>query len=412
MALIMFLIFVTACDGILDVNDPGAIQLEELDDPEMEELIYNGVLSEFQYAFNYLTLTASILSDEVYTDHTNIDHREFALFDIRTTNILNQNTYTFLQKARVSAEDAAERIDGFDSADPLNVAHSLAYAGYSNILLGEHFCEVPINGGPAQPWQDIHQRALGQLEEARSRAQQALDQGHDASRARHIINLAQNGMARAHLQLGNMSQAIAHAQQVEDGFEAFVYRSSNSGRERNINAAQWITSDPWLSVDPRFRNLDDPRVAHIAEPLEGLNANDVYMPYRPRSYQGWSPLINQEINEGTGFIFASSLEARYIIAEASGPNAETLTFVNERREAGNQLPVTLEGDEMMAELRDQRARDFFLTVQRHGDIRRYLDLYGLDYFPTGAYPTGAGIYSNARCFIIPASEITGNPNIN
>ena len=41
---------------------------------------------------------------------------------------------------------------------------------------------------------------------------------------------------------------------------------------------------------------------------------------------------------------ASALEAQYIVAEAQGPTAATLAFVNLRRAAGLQTPVTLAGD--------------------------------------------------------------------
>jgi hypothetical protein len=71
--------------------------------------------------------------------------------------------------------------------------------------------------------------------------------------------------------------------------------------------------------------------------------------------------------------------------------------------------VSLSGDELMAELREQRARDFFFTGQRLGDLRRYAET-GIDLFPTGAYPTGAGTYGDLKCFLVPRSEKTGNPN--
>lgn len=400
------LVLLTSCDGLLKVNDPGAIQSDQLTDPNLEQLIMNGVYSEFQYAFNYLTQTASIFSDEVYTDHTNIDHREFALFDLRPSNALNSNTYTFLQKARVSAEDAAQLFSGFPNANPLNIAEAHAYAGYSNLMLGLHFCAAPINGGPSQTWQQLLERAITNFNSAITAVQ-----GQTGERADRIRNMSRVGTARAYLQLGNNQQAISFANQVPANFEALVYRSSNSSREHNLNAAQWISSDPWLGVDPRFQNLNDPRVRHVPEPRAGLNAQPVYIPYRPRAYQGWTRETPQPIALNTGYIFSSGLEARYIVAEASGPNAETLAFVNERRAFGNQSSVVLTGDALMAELRDQKARDFFMAVHRLADMRRYLDRYGVDYFPTGAYPVGNAAYSNARCFIIPQSELSGNPNL-
>ena len=401
----LILVLLTSCDDILSVNDPGAIQSDQLNDPALEQLIINGVYSEFQFAFNYMTLSASILSDEVYTDHTNIDHREFALFEIRPSNALNSATYTNLQKARVAAEDAVVRFQSFDNPNPINIAEAYAYAGYANLMLGLHFCSVPINGGPAQPWQEIIERAVTHFNSAIT----AATGGSEA--AIRIANMARVGLGRAHLQLGNDQQAISAVQNVPADFEFLVYRSSNSSRETNLNAAQWISSDPWLGVDPRFQNLNDPRLRHIEQPKFGLNSNPVYVPFKPRAYEGWTADEAQPIDLNTGYILASGLEARYIIAEASGANAQTLNLVNERRAVGNQDAVNLSGGELMAELREQKARDFFLTVHRLADLRRYLDRYGVDMFPTGNYPFGNSAYGSARCFIIPQSELSGNPNL-
>jgi hypothetical protein len=126
-------------------------------------------------------------------------------------------------------------------------------------------------------------------------------------------------------------------------------------------------------------------------------------------FTGWSATTLQPIDITTTIKFATGLEAQYVIAEADGPTAATLAFVNARRAVGNQAPVNLAGAELMAELRDQRARDFFLTGQRLGDLRRYLKA-SIDLFPKGKYPVFADFYGDAKCFIVPLSEKAGNPN--
>ncbi len=111
---------------------------------------------------------------------------------------------------------------------------------------------------------------------------------------------------------------------------------------------------------------------------------------------------------------ASGLEAQYIIAEAQGPTPATLIFVNQRRAAGLQSAVTLTGDALMAELRDQRSRDFYLDNHRLGDLRRYKEFYGVDLFPKGPYPgsTTGQVYNEAvTCWPLPVNELSANPNI-
>ncbi len=415
LALVLAALLLPACDGLLSVDDPGAIRVEDLSDPALENLVMHGVLSEFQFAYNYMLLSTSIFSDELYTDHTNIDHRQFALLDFDNTNAINNATYTNLQKARVSAEDAVDRLADFHGAAAstvLNTAIAHAYAGYAYVLLGEHFCEAPINVGRARSSQELLQESIRHFNQAITIAAASSGGGVNGMDAARVRNLANLGAARASLQMGEMQQAISFAQAVDAGFEAFVYRSNNSAREQNIIGVQWSTTGQWLSVDPAFQLLGDPRVRHTLQPRSGLNARPIYVPYRPLTYEGYDPFVPEQIVElATDVRFASALEARYIIAEANGPTATTLQFVNERRAVGGQPAVSLSGDALMEELREQRSRDFFMAVQRHGDLRRYLNLYGIDLFPTGTYPVGSEVYGDARCFIIPLSESGANPNL-
>lgn len=68
----------------------------------------------------------------------------------------------------------------------------------------------------------------------------------------------------------------------------------------------------------------------------------------------------------------------------------------------------------MAELRDQRRRDFYLSNHRLGDLRRYKRFYNVDEFPQGTYPgttTGDTYNSAATCYPLPLAELNDNPNI-
>jgi len=71
--------------------------------------------------------------------------------------------------------------------------------------------------------------------------------------------------------------------------------------------------------------------------------------------------------------------------------------------------VNLSGAALVSEFRLQRALDFYLTGQRLGDLRRYLQA-GTDLFPTGTYPVGSAKYGTMHCFIVPRSEKSRNPN--
>lgn len=403
-------VLLVSCDGLLSVDDPGAITEEQLNDPEMEELIVNGIYSEFQSSFNSLMYWAGSFSDESVQDHTTVSVRNLLRFDFDNSNQNNLNLYNALHKSRVMAEDAITRLSDFhdNASGNLNIAFAQAYAGYSNIFLGEHFCESAIDNGPKITSDDHLERAITQLTDAISTANAATT---EPERAEHIINLANLGIARASLQMGNMEDAITHAELVPEDFEAWIYRSTNTGSEQNVWGNQWEATNKIGGVSVEFQNLNDPRVSHTQEEYPGLNNNPLVLPYLPLNYEGWNPDNPQPISRDTDVRFASGLEAQYIIAEASGPTAETLVFVNERRAVGEQDPEVLSGDDLMAELRDQRARDLYMIAQRHGDLRRYIDLYDIDLFPTGVYPVTGEQYGDNRCFLLPINEINANPNI-
>ena len=102
-----------------------------------------------------------------------------------------------------------------------------------------------------------------------------------------------------------------------------------------------------------------------------------------------------------------------------GHDAEVLAFVNARRAVGNQPPVTLSGQALITELRNQRGRDLFMGGFRLPDLRRWTrfdsgngPFASGSYFPTGTHPnTQWGAYGEWTCFPIPIGEYNGNPNL-
>jgi hypothetical protein len=126
----------------------------------------------------------------------------------------------------------------------------------------------------------------------------------------------------------------------------------------------------------------------------------------------------------TDVLMADYLEAQHHLHEAlamqGASTAAVSTFVNARRDVGNQAPVVLTGQALIQELRDQRARDLFMGGFRLPDLRRWTrfdagngPFAAGSYFPTGAHPNSPvwTDYSNWTCFPIPLSEYEGNQNL-
>jgi hypothetical protein len=400
------------CDNLLDVTNPRYISEDQLVDPALEQLVVNGVVGEFQYAYGYYALYSAALSDEAFFDHTEVNIRELTLRNIRDANTVNAAIYSNLHRARQSAEDGVVRLTTMlgdaNAAKSLNLATVLAYGAYAYTLLGEGFCESTVNLSAPMSSDAMLQRAVTMFDQAIATATAS---GSSAG-ATDVINMARVGAARASLKLGDATKAATYASQVPANYEKWAYYSANSVRENNIINVPAGVSGAWLSMGPGFQALADPRAPRTTlTTLRGLNSNPIVPSQKPYMYSGWSATaVNDRIVVDTDIKFATGLEARYVVAEAQGSNAATLAFVNERRAVGGKAAVNLTGSELMAELRVQRGLDFYLTGQRLGDLRRYKSKSGVDLFPTGKFPVTNDVYSDATCFVVPLTEKNSNPN--
>jgi hypothetical protein len=399
------------CSNLLDVTNPRYIGEDQLTDPALEQLVVNGAVGEFQYAYGYYALYSGILSDEVFTDHTQVGIRELSLHNILESNDVDASVYANLHRARQSAEDGVVRLQAMlgdaDAAKSLNVATLLAYGAYAYTLLGEGFCESPVNLSAPLSSTELLQKAVTMFDQAVTTATAS---GSSAG-ATDIINMARVGAARASLKLGDNAKVVAYASLVPPDYEKWAYYSANSVRENNIVNVPAGVSGAWLSMGPTFLTLADPRAPRTSlTNLRGLNSNPIVPPQKPYMYEGWSETaVDDRITTDTDIRFATGLEAQYDLAEVQGPTAATLTFVNARRAAGGKDPIDVSGDALMAELRTQRSLDLYLTGQRLGDLRRYKADLGIDLFPTGKYPITQEVYSSSECFIVPLSEKATNP---
>ena len=399
----------SGCSDLLKVNNPGSLQEGQLSDPALEQFIINGVIGEFQAAYVNYAFWSGVLADESFTDHPTLA-LEFSRHNFTDLDVTNDSVYRTLQRARQSADDAADRVkkmQGANAGSSLNVARALIYGGYSYVLLGEGFCEAPVNLSAPLPPNELFARAIARFDEGitvatAARLRTSVTAAQDSA-AQDLIHMAQVGAARASLKKGDMAKARAYAALVPDTYERLAYYSANSARENN-SVRLAVAVLPWLGMHPTFQGLNDARVPQPTVARRSLGSNPIFPPLKPSMYSGWTGIgAPQTIEFTTHIRFASGLEAQYIRVEADGQNAGMLSFVNARRAVAVKPPVNLSGAALLTEFRTQRALDFYLTGQRLGDLRRYKEA-GTDLFPTGRYPVGAQSYGSMHCFVVPLSQ--------
>jgi tetratricopeptide (TPR) repeat protein len=429
---------VGACsfDEILSVQNPDELPEEALDNnPSFIDVLVTGVRGDFASMLDDPFIwRGSMFTDETLTginwEQTARLNERIVQFDEGDADLM----FTEISRALSQADSVSGRIKQL-IANPQNdgrLGFTLAYAGYSYIMLADAMCEATINVSSEvyQPLQ-LYQIAVDRFNEALPIAQTAGDDD--------VVNMIYVGLSRAHLNLGNWTEAMNAAEVVPEDFR--WYAEYKQPEVENVVAGRTQGSNHSLSVHPHFlanpdeygtdydqtADLTDPRVQHYPEWRLGHNRlTQIYTPYAPLMWENYNgatvadgeePADLQTIEaDGADIAFSSGLEARHNYMEAmlasGGGEGDVLTFVNERRAFGNQDPVSLTGDELKMELRDQRGRDLFLAGYRLGDLRRWLR-NGDDMFPSGPHPvTEWGDYGDATCFPIPIEEYEGNPNLN
>ena len=424
----------STADKLLEVSNPEELDESLLQDEALKKVLVAGAIGDFQDAYSDpFVWRGSMFTDEQITG---INWEQTARLSQRIVNYDEGDAdlmFSSLSRARAQGDSVSSRLKNGLSDSPSDdpdLATTLAYAGYSYIVLADAMCEATVNVGSTihQPL-ELYQFAVDRFTEALSIATAAGEED--------LVSMINVGLSRAQLNLGNAAQAMAAATQVPEGFYWWVEYNENDNRTYNVLEARISGANHSLGVHPHFiaggpQNfgvqdletfLTDPRVQH--EPSWSTGHNALTKLYKPKSGLMFSNYNGETFAEdgdpaiyerGTDIAMASYIEAMHNYYEAAGPDGTgpmgtTLEFVNARRAFGNQDPVNLSGDALMDELREQRGRDLFMGGYRLGDLRRWLRA-GDDLFPSGTHPTEQwGEYGDATCYPLPKEEYEGNPNI-
>jgi len=404
-----------ACDleSILRVQNPGAVDAEDLRSPENARFLATGAIADFECALGAYIVNGGMLGNELRDATTtaarfSLDRRDHTPRDGYGVNSCDGNPpgiYRPLATARWTADNAVQRLDEWTDAQVANrtrmIGEASAYGGYTLVLMGEGFCTTVIeeNGPEVQP-ASAFQAAITRFD----RAIQAADAANDVP----TRNLAMMGRARANLNLGNSTQAAADARAVLQSDPQFSRVATASGAaSRRYNR---VGEDFWqgrITVDPSFRGLTvngvpDPRVVVIDTETPGFGTSDRIWLAAKVGTTRTTALRESSIP------IATWREAHLIIAEAEG-GQEAVNRINVLRTARN-LPAFASADaEVIREqVIEERRRELFLEGHHLGDLRRL----NLPFTPATGQPyIRGGVYGDRNCFLLPDVERNNNPNV-
>jgi hypothetical protein len=406
------LVGISACNSLLDVDNPGSVPAESLSDPALAPALAAAALQTLQCGVIQYAATASMLSSEQLNANGFVDNHPWewrGVVEIKgapgSCNYGRGTTamgfYTPLQQARFQLDDAFNRLEKFTDAEvpgrALLMAQMRAYAGYAILLLGEGMCEMTMDNGPKMTREQVFAAAEERFNDAITRATAV----NDAS----ILNMARVGRARARLNLKKLPEAAADAILVPSGFvRNAVFTEGGAAQRENLIYNLTIRNE-YLSVAAPYRNLTVNGVSgNVPDPR--VKVKDA----AKRANDGITPLFQQQKfiaqTGGTPHPIASWNEAQLIYAEAVGGQAG-FDAINRVRTA-NGVPVLTgavpTGQAYTDLVLEERRRQLFLEGQRYGDMLRY----NLP-FTKGTTIKG-NTYSDLTCVPLPDVETRNNPN--
>lgn len=398
------------CDGLTDVaGDPHKVNASEplgLD----EALV--GATVDLYWGYDAFIVLAGILGDEFVSSGTASSYRERDARNVtprstggsgsRERGIGGEGSWTPQQKAVFAANLVQERIEAgeFEGVDTESAEYARAslYDGLAKTWIADMFCTAAFNGqGPEYSSQQVY----GLAEEEFTRAIEAANADPDIRQAAFV------GRARVRLNMGERDGALSDAREVDPEFELTATYSTNTFEQRNrVWWRTWgfgnFSADfrVWADLTIDDAGVPDPRVELVLNPRPAYEPNqDLWAPRKVDSPT--SPLV-----------LASGDEAQMIIAEIM-LGQEAVDRINDVR-ARNGIdikwsPPSLDDDVILAKVIDERGRNLFLEGVRNGDLKRYLDQYGINLWPQ---VTPQGVQADdAVCYPLPDVERENNDGI-
>ena len=458
LTVVLLLVPLSACDSILSVNNPEEISVDELGSTELLDAQVTGVLWSLAEHMSgdeeARTQGVAFLTDEQLTGLNWEDYQRTNQRIVIYTEGPVYSVWGDISRIIRTGENALEKLDSLAPApgSDARVALVEALVGYGFLFAGETMCQSVI-GLPDSLGSTLY-GPLETMQFAIPRLERAIQVGQAAG-ATDVVNLARVGLARAHLTLGNWSDVIQYAQAVPASFQYWVEYSAEDdalnnnlfnemhGSNHTVGMSPWFLQGTYGQQD-LIDTQTDPRIQHASRYTTGHDASTLlYKPYQGLRFSGYSgaTIAPQSpacpgctpggANEGDGddgdvilvqketdVLLADYVEAQHHMYEAmmrqSGNDAAVNTFVNARRSVGNQAPVSLTGDALFAELRNQRGRDLFMGGFRLGDLRRWARDGVGNFFPSGAHPNPdrpPAQYGPWTCWPFPLQEYEGNDNL-
>ncbi|MFP3947801.1 MAG: hypothetical protein ACLFWG_03655 [Longimicrobiales bacterium] len=372
-----------------------------------------------------------------------------------STGDTSRGWFTPLHSGRWMGEQVYQRMDEEWTVEEVPdrerlMAQAALYVGLAYTQFGEVFCETTANTGPLMTWEETLQEAEGWYDAALQHVSSTGDFEIPNGVSPSIEQTAYLLRARARLAGGDEAGALADAEQIEQGFEAWFTREGGGDRKRwnrtvNLNhdfqlnsvlgpIDGWsgppnpVTEEDWPAVIPftGYRDLgilpDGRAVSDSGHPIttaEPTAVGDTRVPVEDqnRTSNGYPVWYQQKYTSlGDDIAMARWQEAWLIRAEIEGGQT-AIDLVNDIRadaglpEISGAYETALLGDASLLEdmILEEIRRVHFLEGRFWSTKLRHMDKL---WFPRGTGSTDNGHnYSAGVRMVMPESEFELNENL-
>ena len=415
-AFLLGAVLLAGCD--FEVTNPGPVADAFLDNPGAHQAIINGAQRELNYAMNTQAMDVGNRMREITAGDVSpwegITYNGF--LGLGSANVDPWiDTWGPAHAARWITADALRRFAEVEaSADVVTQAH--LWHGWALRIMGEYFCEVAYDAGPALPGRD-----------ALERAEQSFTAALSGGGTEETTMAARAGRAQIRVNLGDWAGAVADASGVPTDW-SFVLRFFQGPWRYNNAWAQWGSSEgagnlgaaggaytiwntQWVDY---YTETNDPRVPWVDS---GIIQNTALTEWTVREFPFYAQSKYTALDDDIEL--ASGEEMRLIEAEAllrTGDMAGAMALVNSLRDRAGVDPVEATNmDEAWTLFMRERGIELWLEGRRMADIRRWTEdgtpgeLHPIE---LGITPYGGPDLSNrALCLPITEEEIDQNPNL-
>jgi hypothetical protein len=455
----------SACDTLLEVELPGSITGDELNDPQLADIWRLSAMGRAECSIQaYIHWDDN---DDIWWRAIGYQGGAWEYRDQPNTGTTCGRTgssyswYVPMQVARAENERVYDAYSGFSDAEVENREQGLAitamYAGYMYQLLGERMCSLAVDLGPLMTSNEVEATAEEWFNTAIGHINATGDFSLPSTES--MMQTVLLGRARARFWQDDYTGAAADATQIQPGFISWVTRDNSEFERRNhiwdygYSSIQATVArpiiHPWGSpgaVQIPFTGYYDfvdgdndaqgrPVVHFLAIDAEGRNNIDGFpiFDYEPGTTPDSARVrvhMTNLIVPGTSINVVG--EAKYLaiddwipmaryeeaqliladIAHANGDLPGAIGYVNAVRDAATPpLPHYTVASPTAQEVKDliieERRRALFLEG-RFANTKIREDLW----FPLGegTVPTGYS-YLDGTCMTMPDIEYELNPNL-